>query len=378
MKRRWLLLFVSVWFCAFRANAEYFTIKQYDVIVTFSEEGYADFQEVIEVEFSQPRHGILRAIPYRDNINGKSYDRLIKNAKVEGYSFSQYKENTNLILKIGSADIFVDGRQVYKISYRVLNPLNFFEETTEFYWDLLGTAWTTEVENFSFRLIFPHSVTLQDADVFGVTGAAGAQGRDVTYTVSSNEVSGNTTRTFVPGEGLTVGVRVQPKDAIQKMSEWSSLYQRHGLLLAPIIFLFAGFMARYYARNKRQTIMTEYFPPEGISPAVAGGFVDHSVDNSDVLSLIPHLANLGYLRMEAIENKGLFKKDKIVFHKLQEAGANLMPFEAQFFNALFASGSRVELSSLQDKFYSHMSSIQASVKAWIKNQGWYEADQKSM
>ena len=51
--------------------------------------------------------------------------------------------------------------------------------------------------------------------------------------------------------------------------------------------------------------MTEFFPPEGVSPAVAGGFVDHSVDSNDVLSLIPHLANKGYLRMEAKEKKGL-------------------------------------------------------------------------
>jgi uncharacterized membrane protein len=123
--------------------------------------------------------------------------------------------------------------------------------------------------------------------------------------------------------------------------------------------------------------MTEYFPPDGISPAIAGGFVDHSVDNNDVLCLIPHLANKGYLRMEAQEG-GFFKKSNITFYKMKDAGPELFAFEKQFFNALFSTGDLVELKDLRDKFYTHMSLVKSAVKEWIKEQGWYETDQKAM
>jgi uncharacterized membrane protein len=160
------------------------------------------------------------------------------------------------------------------------------------------------------------------------------------------------------------------------MDDWTYFLKRHGLLLAPFIFLFGGGIARFMARNRKQTIMTEYFPPEGISPAIAGGFVDHSVDNNDVLCLIPHLANKGYLRLE-VEEGGFLQKDKITFFKLKEAGPELFAFEKEFFNALFSTGNEVQLKQLKDRFYVHMSGVKASVKAWITEQGWYEKDQKA-
>jgi hypothetical protein len=123
-------------------------------------------------------------------------------------------------------------------------------------------------------------------------------------------------------------------DAFKPMDDKTMFMKKHGLLLPPIFFLIAGFLAKWFARNKRLTIMTEYFPPDGVSPAIAGGFVDDSVDNNDVLCLIPHLANSGYLRLE-VEKGGFLKKDNIIFYKLKEAGPELFTFEKDFFNGLF-------------------------------------------
>src|SRR5687768_11953541 len=375
---RWLLCLVPIWLLAVQVQAQDFTIANYEVVVNFSEKGHADFNEKIEVEFSQPRHGIFRAIPLRSNVNDKPVVRIIDDPAVEGHNFSKSKENNNLVLKIGDADTYVEGRQVYNISYRVLNPFNHYDQHIEFYWDLLGVSWPAETQNFVFTLNFPDNVNLTADDVRAYTGDRGLRGEDVELNVFPHQIKGRGTKTFVPGEALTIAVRL-PKDSFKAMSGWRYWFERHGLLLAPILFLLAGFLAKFYARNKRQTIMTEYFPPEGISPAVAGGFVDHSVDSNDVLSLIPHLANHGYLRLEATEEKGFFRnKSNITFHKLKDAGPELMPFEQQFFNALFSYGDVVHLEDLKEKFYSHMASIHASVKNWIHEQGWYEADQKAM
>lgn len=378
MGKKWILFLFPFWLLAARGQTEYFTIKQYHVDVTFAEEGYADFEETIEVEFSEPRHGIFRFIPLRSEIQGTgTVDRIIKNIDVSGFNFSSYKENHNLVLKIGDPDVYVDGRQTYKIEYRVLNPFNFFKENIEFYWDLHGVSWEVPVESFTFQLKFPAHVQLTKDDVAVFSGIAGENSTDMKYEVSPQEVHGSTTREFGPGEAVTVAVNLE-KDDFKPLSGWAAFLAQHSLLFAVPVFLLAGIIGLFYARNKRQTIMTEYFPPEGLSPAVAGGFVDHSVDNNDVLSLIPHLANKGYLRLEAVEGKGFFKKDNIIFYKLKDAEKDLTVFEEQFFNALFATGDMVELDDLKDKFYTHMASVKSSVKEWIKLQGWYEPDQKSM
>ena len=377
MVKHFVLLLLAVCLSTTLAQAEYFVIRNYHIVVTFTEEGYADFEEVIEVEFSEPRHGIFRFIPFRDEINGKRVDRIIRDIKVDGFKFTASKENNNLIMKIGDADVYVDDRQVYRIHYRVLNPLNFYDEHSEFYWDLIGISWPVDIEAFTFSVTFPDRVQLTVEDVYFYTGSSGSRGQDATLEVSSNELRGNITKRFVPGEGLTVAVRL-PKEVFTPMSTWQNLRERHSLLLAPIFFLLGGILAKFMARNRRQTIMTEYFPPEGISPAIAGGFVDHSVDSNDVLCLIPHLANKGYLLMEAEEGEGIFKKDNIIFHKQKEAGTELLSFEKEFFDALFSTGERVEVKSLKDKFYMHMSAVQASVRNWIKEQGWYEPDQRAL
>ena len=377
MFKFWLLAIIPLWLFTTEVRAEFFTITQYHVEVTFPEEGYADFTEIIEVEFSQPRHGILRAIPLRDIVSGKSVTRIIKNIDVEGHNFSTYRENNNMVLKIGDADKYVDGKQTYTIRYRILNPFNFFDEHIEFYWDLLGQTWEVDVNSFTFQLNFPGNISLTPDDVIGYTGPAGTQGKDVQIQVDGNHVRGRGVRKFTAREAVTVGVKL-PLNAFKARGFWEDFLAVHSLLLVVPFFLLAGIFAKIYARNKRQTIMTEYFPPEGISPVVAGGFVDHSVDNNDVLSLIPHLANSGYLRLEAEPGKGFFKKDNIIFYKLKNPGPELLAFEQHFLNALFASGDRVELDDLKDKFYSHMSSIKLSVKEWIKLQGWYEPDQRAM
>ncbi len=374
---RLVLVFLLAWLSPILVHAEYFVIRDYTIQVTFTEEGYADFDEIIEVEFSQPRHGIFRYIPLRSIVDGKRVDRIIKDIRVDGFKVSTSKENNNIVLKIGDADIYVDGRQTYRIHYRVLNPLNFFKDHSEFYWDLIGGSWPVEIYACSFSLAFPDDVQIAPEDVLYFTGAQGSTEKDANVNVSANSVSGRTTQMLRSGEGLTVAVKFQ-KDAFPPMSTWEFFLKKHGLLLAPVFFLLGGGLALYMARNRRQTIMTEYFPPDGISPAIAGGFVDNSVDSNDVLCLIPHLANKGYLRMEAQEG-GFLKKPDITFFKLKEvAGPELMPFESLFFQLLFSYGNPVELKSLKDKFHVHLASVQGSVRKWIKDQGWYESDQKAM
>jgi uncharacterized membrane protein len=310
-------------------------------------------------------------------VNGATVVRIIRNIEVDGFKFSQSKEGNNLVLKIGDADEYVEGRQVYRITYRVLNPLNFFDNHSEFYWDLLGTAWPVVTESFGFEVKIPARINLASDDVLCYTGARGSTAQDAVVQVDAHKISGRVTSKLMPEEGVTLAIRF-PEAAFQPMSDWEMMRQRHGLLLAPILFLLSGLLAVFMARNRKQPVMTEYFPPEGISPVIAGGFVDHSVDNNDVLSLIPYLADKGYLRMEMEKKSGFFAKDKVRFFKLKEAGDELMAFEKQFFDALFSTGDQVELADLKDKFYVHLNSIRSNVRTWIDGQGWYEPDQKTL
>ena len=112
MKNWWFLLILPFWLGPSGIHAEYFQISLYKVEVTIAPEGYADFHETITVEFSEPRHGIFRFIPYQNIINGKKSDFLFEKFRVEGHKYSISKEQGNHVIKIGDKDKYVDGKQV--------------------------------------------------------------------------------------------------------------------------------------------------------------------------------------------------------------------------------------------------------------------------
>lgn len=364
------------------AFAEYFVIKNYNVWVRFDKEGTMHFTEVIDVAFLSERHGIFRAIPLVNRIEGREKELILEDVRVDGWSFARSRENGNLVLKIGDPDRYVNGPQSYTIHYKVRNGLNFFSGHAEFYWDLLGISWEVPVERFAFDLNFPPGLALTGADVRLYTGPAGATGSDAHFQIGEKQnsihITGATDRIMAPNEAVTIAVRL-PGNAFPRPNPWSIWFDLHGLLLVPGGLVSAVIALLFYSRNRRQAIMVELQPPLDISPAVAGGFIDHSVDNNDVLALVPLLASKGYLRLEVEEETQfwVFKHQELTFHRLKAAGNELPAFEKQFMEALFSSGDTVDLDDLKNKFYVHMNSIRSEVKKWIDAQVWYEPDQRT-
>ena len=380
--KRCLLVVLLPVFTALPAFAEYFVIRDYLVKVDFLPDGALLFEETIEVEFVSERHGIFRNIPLANTIDGKYKELIIKKISVDNWPFSTERSGTEVIVKIGDPDRYVNGRQTYVIRYRVENGLNFFDTHAEFYWDLLGISWDVPIEKFRFSLHFPNKITLTNDDVRMFTGPAGSINNAGDFEIQSDAknlvLSGQTNRVFSPGEAVTVAVRL-PKNAFPEPEAWYIWYQLHGVLLWPAGLLSTLFGLFFYSRNKRQTIVTEFQPPLDISPVIAGGFIDHRVDNNDVLALIPLLASRGYLKMEVEEKTQLwvFTSQEVRFTKLRDADAGMAAFERQFLNALFDTGKMVDLDSLRNRFYVHMNSIRSEVKDWIDDQKWYEADQST-
>ncbi|HUR30884.1 MAG TPA: DUF2207 domain-containing protein, partial [Saprospiraceae bacterium] len=258
MRNHSWLPFLFLFFIPAGIKAEFFVIKQYHIEVNFTKEGYADFEETIEVEFSEARHGIFRFIPLHFTSEGRSLYWKLKNVKTPGYNFSTSRDGDNYVLVIGDRDTYVNGRQKYVIRYRLINGLLYFKDHGQFYWDMLGSHWPVQIENTTFKINFPEKVDLTPEDVYVYSGVEGSKSNDVDLQVFPNAIHGKATRIFQPEEGLTIAVRFDP-DEFQPPSFLSRLVSEHAMLLTIPLFLLAGFFAKYYARNRKQPIMTEFF-----------------------------------------------------------------------------------------------------------------------
>lgn len=204
----------------FSLRAEAFRIGNYEVVIDVQEDGSFRVRETIAVRFSESRHGIIRSLPYRYQVEdlleesairsttkGGYYETLLKDVKVLNHPFQTSKDGNHLNIRIGSPSKKVRGKQIYEIEYTVYGAINQFAEHQEFSWNLTGNKWKTSIEEVNFKINFPRKTTINQSDVIGYTGRQGTKGQDVTWNISENQVVGKTTRKLRSEAGVSLAIR---------------------------------------------------------------------------------------------------------------------------------------------------------------------------
>jgi uncharacterized membrane protein YgcG len=379
-----LLFFVG---CLSHTKAqEYFTIKRYEVAVVVSADASLDISEKIRVHFTEQRHGIFRFIPYKYQLQtlapgaekahrpletGSEAHTLIEDIKVDGWKYKVSNEGNYKVIKIGSADKYVDGDQQYVIRYRMLNAINFFNDFSELYFNVIGDKWPTTVDSVHF------SVTLYKAlpDTPAYFVATGPFGSKKNHTVSrwhgTRVFSGYSTKALGAYEGITLGMRF-PKDfLVQPDYRFRGIYW---LLLPLVIFGLLLYIWRRWGKDEGVTIQTEYYPPPNISPSISGYIIDDRLNQRDLTALVPYWGAGGYLQVNEIENSSLFglvKSKDYEFIKLKELPPEAMGFEKTLFSGIFQSGDRVLLKDLKNVLYKTMAVAKKGLEREVRKNEYY-------
>ena len=366
---------------------EAFTIQNYDVKVIVNKDASLDITETIDVNFTEPRHGIIREFLYKypitdlpegtekadqQLVSGNKIRLIIKNIKVKGHHFETKTEGDKVRIRIGDADEYVRNEQQYIIKYTVLNSINFFEDHSELYFNLVGQEWNTTIDRVNFAVELYDQ--LPAIPVYSLwTGSAGSKENQTSAAWKNDEVlSGHTTATLNPYEGLTVGIQF-PKGFLNKPN---FTFYRFGWLVLPILVFFVLYNVwKKWGKNEKLTIRTEFYPPESISPSVSGYMVDGKLDQRDLTALVPYWGAGGYLRINEIEEKaflGLLKTKEYEFVKLKPLPEDTLNFEKTLFNGIFKKGDEVKLSSLKNVLYTTMNKSKKELESKIDKEKYYE------
>ena len=99
--------------------AESFVIDQYDVYVDVQLDGSLQVEEIINVIFSEPKHGIERKLPYRYQYDDNQDEVLNYNYFSVNNQFIILSDGPDKVLRIGNPNVLVNGAQSYEISYTV-------------------------------------------------------------------------------------------------------------------------------------------------------------------------------------------------------------------------------------------------------------------
>ncbi|MCE2789343.1 MAG: DUF2207 domain-containing protein [Saprospiraceae bacterium] len=359
---------------AYVVRSEYFTIRQYDVSVKLHGEDASFWvEEVIQVDFSERRHGIFREIPYKYRRDGKSVRIDIRDVEVEDFEFDTYTEGSNYVIKIGSKDLWVEGKQTYRIRYKVKKAFLLEENHTEFYWNLLGNSWPVSVDSVQFVIDPGLAITLDSTDFGVVSGKEGERGRDVLYRWEEGKLFGRGTRKYEPSEGMTVFLRL-PKNFVRRPGPWEMWWDRYGNLSIGIVlfvFLFLAFFRTWWNYGKDYLVVdvVAYRPPEGMTPSEVGVLIDDKTDFRDLIALLPYWAMQGFLSIKHVEKS--WAPDDHELQKLKELPVTAHDYERVFFNGIFSSGDTVLVSDLKGQFHKTLTEAKTLLSAHVKRMGVY-------
>ena len=283
-----------------------------DVVV--ETDGALTVTETIRVVVAgrQIKRGIIRDFPtrysgkYGQTVNvGFQLLHVMRDGEAERYKTESISNGVRI--KIGDKNVFLPhGEHVYTLVYRTTRQLGFFDEYDELYWNVTGSDWTFEIETARASVTLPGGAELTDWSAY--TGRPGERGQDfqTAYQPSGAALAVETSRALAPGEGFTIAIAwpkgfVAEPTASQRTADFARDNAAVMAGLAGLAVLLAYFVMVWVKVGRDPatgTIVPEYEPPDGFSPAAARFLTEMSYDAKAFTAAIVNMAVQGFLTIE--------------------------------------------------------------------------------
>jgi uncharacterized membrane protein len=368
------------------ASARQLKIQKFSAEIFVQPDAALDVTETIEANFIGAWNGLYRTIPVEYvTPQGFNYILFVKlesatDAAGRALKVESSRERHYLKWKIYVNDANNAVRTI-TLHYRVTNALKFFEDHDELYWNVTGDEWDVPIENASAQILLPAGVTGIRATAF--TGSYGSRAQNDEIVTSDNSVKVTMLRPLGFHEGLTVVIGWD-KEFVKEPGTSELIDQflaSNWPIFFPVpVFLFMFWLWYTRGRDPRVgPVAVQYAPPPGMTPAEAGTLVDDDAGMRDITATIVDLAVRGYLAIEEREKDqmlGLLKNKEYVFHMKKQPAewTELKAHELTLLAGIFENGGQpdVELSSLQNRFYTNLPSIKNGIFDALMERGYFQ------
>ena len=260
-------------------------IHSFDSRVALAKDGTLTVTERIRVraEGRDIKRGIFRDFPltFTDaqgalrEVDFKLLD-VTRDGKPEPH-FTERKGGGVLRIYAGDKDVtLARGDYTYVFRYRTARQVRWFDGKPELNWNVTGNFWSFPIVTASYRLELADQLKVTRWTAF--TGPLGARGTDWRGAIDNNGVlTVTTTRALAARDGLTV-VASLPDGAVspptQTQAFWYSLLDNRHWILGGLgfVLVFGYYLAAWNAVGRdprRGTIIPLFYPPKGVSPALA-------------------------------------------------------------------------------------------------------------
>lgn len=349
---------------------QYYEIENYDIKIEVSKQNVYQISETLEVLFKQPRHGIFRKIPVMYYGYAHEIDDILVYDPLIGvtHPFDVSRAGSEVEIKVGDADVYVEGNQYYKIDYTYDGGDDQIDEYDEFYFNILGTEWDTTIDKVTFQIDMPRGF---DAEKLNITlGRYGSTDNTrVQWEVRGQSIIGHA-ENLMPNEGITVALNLDEGYYVDVSSPYNMIWIY--LLLILLVGLLIGanvIRSRNYRQNKIIPVLNFYPPMELNSAELAYVYKEERLSHQDISTLIICWASKGYLRIHEEEKSGLFGKDSLMFEKLKDGNDLPNLYERSLFSDLFSYGygDTVRIDDLKNVFYKDLDIAKGFIRDEYRN-----------
>lgn len=321
-----------------------YTIDDYKVNAIYHSNNTIDVKEVINVNFSSNRHGIYRNIPETMYVNrDEKYKLSIKNITVLNDEYEVDYDSGNRVIQIGSEDYTIIGPHTYTLTYTIVIPEDYHSDLDFIYYSVLGNNWDTTINHFSFDIQFEKALTEKEMSNIQVfSGSLGNQSNDLNVqpSITSNSITGSA-YDIGPKQAITIFGKLRKNYFVGAKQTTSKI---------PFIFLGLAILFGLYSlvrclllKKTHITPIVNFYPPKDMDPAMVGTIVDESVDQEDLMALIPYWASKGYLTISETS-------DDLILTKVEDHEPPVLNHQKKIYKGLFKYKDSVKLSNLSTNF----------------------------
>ncbi|MHB9036559.1 MAG: DUF2207 domain-containing protein [Armatimonadota bacterium] len=372
------------------APASAWQITGYDSLIDVQADGSVIVTEKITADFTgDPHHGIFREIPLSGSDRyGNKYrirETMLgvtdENGTPQTYQVSGALGRVKI--KIGDANVYLNGPKTYFIKYRLWRAVHFFSDHDEIYWNVVGPEWPVPVLHATCVVTIPKGAKPGQIRTVSYTGALGSTTSDGSSDTPNERAARFWMgRALNPGEYMTIVVG-WPKGLVRQPSftqeaQWFVL--DNGYFFLPLFFALGLYLLWLKAGRDPDTGRSEvvtYDPPEKMSPAEIGTLIDEKVDMRDISASIIDLAVRGYIKIESEKTKGFLSTKTEHTLRLMSPYAEvrkdpkLSGYDLALIQALFNGMDFCLVSSLANRFYSYLPGLRDELNDSMLKRGYF-------
>ena len=300
-------------------------LKVRETITVYNGNGQqpALFESTMSSVNNDIQRGIVRDFPtrYLDGsgfwqVTGFRLKSVTRNGAPENFLEESLSNGTRI--KAGNAEIILDtGYHTYVIEYSTRRQLIFHPDKDELYWNVNGNGWVFTADSVSCLVRFPEDGQIREYACY--TGVQGSTARDCDgVRQSDREILFRNRKRLGSYEGLTIAVAIEKGVLASpgKMDRFLSMLRaNYG---PPVLAFVLAFLSIFYTRSWRRkgrdpeqgTIIPQFEPPPGISPAQAGYVLRQKYDPTLFAATLVDAAVHRDLDI-SVEKKGLLFKSLV-------------------------------------------------------------------